>query len=212
MSPLFLSVLHQFSYFGLLGLLAAGAIVVPIPEEVTLLTAGYLIGIGVITGPLAALASVAGLLAGDSLLFYLAKLGGSYATNLRARVNKIGLEKTWIFSPKQPLRPVFILRFLTGIRFIAPIYAGFEDVPWKWYLLIDLLSLIIFVPSMLWLGYEFHTSIIAFIAGFEVVRHTVFIIVLGFAGAGMLPTLYRTLKRKNNPKNKAGSKVKMKKK
>ena len=202
MSPLFLSVLHQFSYLGLFGLLAAGAIIVPIPEEVTLLLAGYLVGIGLISGLYAGLASILGLIAGDSLLFYLAKLGGSYALKLRSRVNKIGLEKTWIFSPKQPLRAVFILRFLTGIRFIAPIYAGFEQAPWKWFLLVDFLALAIFVPGMLWLGYEFHTSFIAFIAGFEIVRHTVFIIVLAFAGAGMLPMLYREVQKRTKRNKK----------
>jgi membrane protein DedA with SNARE-associated domain len=195
MPPLLISTLHEFSYLGLFALLAGGAIVVPIPEEVTLLTAGYLVAIGIISAPLGILASTLGLLAGDAFLFYLAKVGGSYAKKLRARVNKIGLERTWIFSPEQPLRAVFILRFLTGIRFIAPIYAGFEEASWKWFLAIDILAILIFVPSMFWLGYEFNHSIIAFIAGFELVRHTLFIIVLAFAGAGMLPVLYRSLRR-----------------
>jgi membrane-associated protein len=193
MSALLLSFLHQFSYLGLFLLLAAGAIVVPIPEEITLLTAGYLVAIGVIGAPLGILASIVGLITGDSLLFYLARLGGSYAQKLRARVNKIGLEKTWLFSPTQPLRPVFILRFLTGIRFIAPIYAGFEQASWQGFLVTDLISLVIFVPGMFWLGYAFHASILVFIASFEVVRHSVFLIVLAFAGAGLLPTLYRKI-------------------
>jgi membrane protein DedA with SNARE-associated domain len=195
MSPLLISTLHEFSYLGLFALLAGGAIVVPIPEEVTLLTAGYLVAIGIISAPLGILASILGLLAGDAFLFYLAKVGGNYAKKLRARVNKIGLERTWIFSPEQPLRGVFILRFLTGIRFIAPIYAGFEEASWKWFLLVDTIAILIFVPGMFWLGLEFHHSIIAFIAGFELVRHTLFIIVLAFAGAGMLPVLYRSLRR-----------------
>lgn len=202
MSPLLLSTLHQFSYFGLFILLTGSAIVLPLPEEIILLTAGYLVAIGVIGATLGIFVSILGLLAGDVFLFYIARLGGAYAQKLRARVNKIGLEKTWIFSPKQPLRAVFVLRFLTGFRFIAPIYAGFEEASWKGYLLTDILAIVIFVPAMFWLGYEFHSSIIAFIAGFELLRHTVFILVLAFAGAGMLPVLYREVKRRTKSKKK----------
>jgi membrane-associated protein len=190
-----LPLLHQFSYLGIFLLLAAGAIVLPVPEEITLLTAGYLVALGVINAYIGIVVAVAGLLAGDTFLFSLARVGSTYAHKLRTRVNKIGLEKTWIFSPKQPLRAVFILRFLTGLRFIAPIYAGFEEAKWKWFLLVDLLAIVIFVPVMFGLGYAFHASIIAFVAGFEVVRHTVLIIVLGFAGAGMIPSLYRSILR-----------------
>ena len=205
MSASLLSILQHFSYLGLYGLLAVAAIISPLPEEIILLTAGYLVAIGVIGWVLGIIVAVAGLLTGDAFLFYLARLGGAYAQKLRARVNKIGLERTWIFSPKQPERAVFSLRFLTGFRFIAPIYAGFEQMSWKRYVLVDMAAILIFVPIMFGLGYYFHTSIIAFIAGFEVVRHAVFIIVLAFAGAGMLPVLYRFLSRQVSKGKKSKS-------
>jgi membrane-associated protein len=188
--------LYQFSYLGIFLLLAGGAIVLPIPEEITLLTAGYLVAAGVISAYVGIPVAVVGLLAGDVFLFALARAGGHYAQRLRTRVNKIGLEKTWIFSPRKPLRPVLILRFITGLRFIAPIYAGFEEASWKGYVLVDLVSIGIFVPIMFALGYSFHSTIIAFIAGFEIARHSVFLVVLAFAGAGMLPSLYRYAHRK----------------
>lgn len=194
MTAFLLTTLHQLSYPGLFLLLAGSAIVLPIPEEIILLTAGYLTAIGVVTFYWGIPVSIAGLLIGDVFLFTLARFGGEYAQKLRARVNKIGLDKTWIFSPQQPLRAVFILRFLTGFRFIAPIYAGFEQASWKGYLLVDILGIIIFVPLMFAFGYEFHNSIVAFIAGFEIVRHAVFIFVLALAGVGMLPSLYRSFK------------------
>jgi membrane protein DedA with SNARE-associated domain len=195
MSLFLLSFVHQFSYLGIFLVLAGGAIIVPLPEEVILLTAGYLVAVGLITAPLGILSSIVGLLAGDSFLFFLPRLGGEYAQKLRARVNKIGLEKTWLFAPSQPLRPVFILRFLTGIRFIAPIYAGFEQASWKGFLTTDFLSVVIFVPGMFWLGYEFHTSFIVFLASFELIRHSVFIGVLALAGVGVLPEWYRSISK-----------------
>jgi membrane protein DedA with SNARE-associated domain len=202
MPALLLSFVHQFSYLGLFLLLAGGAIVIPLPEEVTLLVSGYLVATGVIGAPFAVIASILGLLAGDSFLFFLARVGSTYAQKLRDRVHKIGLEKTWLFSPEQPLRPVFILRFLTGIRFIAPIYAGFEEASWTAFLFTDFLSILIYVPGMFWLGYEFHSSIIAFVAAFEVVRHTVFIGVLALAGVGLLPALYRKIFQPNKKTSK----------
>ncbi len=202
MSASLLSILQHFSYLGLYGLLAVAAIISPLPEEIILLAAGYLVALGVISWVLGLAVAAAGLLTGDAFLFYLARLGGSYAQKLRTRINKIGLENTWIFSPKQPLRAVLILRFITGFRFIAPIYAGFEQVSWKRYLLADSAAIFIFVPLMFGLGYYFHASIIAFIAGFEVVRHVAFLIVLAFAGAGMLPVLYRFMSRDTSKRKK----------
>lgn len=203
MSPLLISAINEFSYIGLFLLLAGAAIVVPIPEEITLLGAGSLIAAGILGTPWTLVAAFFGLLTGDLILFYLARIGGTYAQKVRARVNKIGLEKTWIFSPKKPLRPVWILRFITGFRFIAPMYAGFEGVAWKWYVLSDVAVLVIFVPIMIGLGYAFHTSILAFITGFEIVRHAVFLIVLAFAGAGMLPVLYRYVHKQTRSKSSA---------
>jgi membrane protein DedA with SNARE-associated domain len=202
MSTFLLSTLHTFSYFGLFLLLFGGSVVIPIPEEVTLLTAGYLITLGYFSAPIAAAVSVLGLFSGDVLLFWFARLGSSYAKRLRERVNKIGLEKTWIFSPEKVMRPVFLLRFITGFRFIAPIYAGFEQAKWKSYVLVDLLSICIFVPIMLSLGYAFHSSIIAFIAGFEIVRHTFFVLVLALAGVGMLPRMYRKIRNNIHKKDR----------
>ena len=191
MTLLALPLIHQLSYLGLFILLGAGAIVLPIPEEVTLLTAGYLVAIGVINIFIAVPVAIVGLLAGDVFLFFLAGIGASYAHKLRTRVNKMGLEKTWLFSPARLWRAVFFLRFLTGFRFIAPIYAGFEEMSWKSYLLVDILAIIIFTPIMFALGYYSNTSILVFLAGFELARHAVFIIVLAFAGTGILADAYR---------------------
>ncbi len=191
-----LPLIHQLSYLGLFLLLAGGAIVLPIPEEVTLLTAGYLVAIGVINVAGGIAVSIAGLLVGDVFLFFLARTGASYAHKLRERVNKIGLDKTWLFAPARLWRAVFFLRFLTGFRFIAPIYVGFEEMPWRNYLSVDLLAIIIYVPIMFALGFYFHTIILAFIAGFEVVRHVVFIIILAFAGVGLLAEWYRKYRTK----------------
>jgi membrane protein DedA with SNARE-associated domain len=201
MTLLALPLIHQLSYLGIFLLLAGGAIALPIPEEVTLLTAGYLVAIGAVNVFIAVPVAVAGLLAGDVFLFFLARIGASYAHKLRERVNKIGLDKTWLFAPTHTWRAVFFLRFLTGFRFIAPIYAGFEEMSWKGYLLTDILAIIIFTPIMFWLGYEFHTSILVFMAGFEVVRHVLLIIILAAAGTGLLAEWYRKWHNRNAAKS-----------
>ena len=96
MSPLLLSTIGEFSYFGIFFLLAGAAIFIPIPEEITLLGVGSLLAVGILQFPATLIATFLGLLFGDLVLFYVARVGGTYAQKLRARVNKIGLEKTWI--------------------------------------------------------------------------------------------------------------------
>ncbi len=195
MSPFLLQILHQLSYLGLFALLAGAAIVLPIPEELILLTAGYLLALGFLSWYGAVPAAILGLLVGDLLLFWLAKTGSKRIEKFRRRINHLGLEKTWLFAPSEPLRAVLILRFLTGFRFIAPLYAGFQQMSWRRYLLADLLVIILFVPGILFLGWYFHGAIVAFIAGFEIVRHALFLGILALAGVGMLPSIYRLGRR-----------------
>ncbi len=184
MELLSLSALPEFSYAGLFLFLFGSAIFIPIPEELTLLTAGYFVALGVLNPLYAVPLAICAMLLGDSLLFFLAKTGAHYAHRLHARMERIGLDKTWLLAPAHPLRAVFCLRFVTGIRLIAPLYAGFNSASWKGFLLTSLSSLIIFVSSMFLLGYAFHASFLPFVAFFEVVRHVVFAGILAIVGGG----------------------------
>lgn len=189
--------IHQLSYAGILLFLAGAGIVVPVPEEVTLLTAGYFSARGFLDPFLAATLATFGILIGDSVLFALAKFGSRYARKVHERFIKMGLERTWVFSPRHPLRAVFLLRFVTGLRMITPIFAGLNGATWIGFLATDFAALLIFVPLIMGLGFYFHANFLVFLAGFEVLRHTIFWTVLALMGGSVImahPVVHRVVK------------------
>lgn len=192
-------IIHKLSYAGMAFLLGGAGMISPVPEELTLLTAGYLSAIGVMILTRAIPIAILALLAGDSVLFALAKFGAPYAHKIHARLVESGLHATWIFDPERPLRAVFLLRFVTGIRLITPIFAGVNDASWVGFLATDLAALSIFVPLMTFLGFYFHANFLEFVATFEIVRHMVFGVIVAFVGGSVLiaisPTLHRWYER-----------------
>ncbi|HVX90676.1 MAG TPA: hypothetical protein VHC20_03490 [Candidatus Paceibacterota bacterium] len=192
-------VIHKLSYAGMFVLLAGAGIIAPVPEELTLLTSGYLSATGVMMLHYAIPVAILALITGDTFLFSLAKFGAPYAKKIHARLLESGLHNTWIFDPAHPLRAVFLLRFVTGIRLISPIFAGFNDASWIGFLATDFAALIIFVPVMAWLGWHFSGNFLPFIAAFELVRHIVFFTIVAFVGGSVLvavnPRLHRAYER-----------------
>jgi membrane-associated protein len=184
---------QKLSYFGLFFLLAGSGIVSPVPEEVTLLTSGYLAAQGFLDPVRAIPLAIVAILIGDSVLFFLAKTGSRYAKGVHGKLIKLGLDKTWFFSPSHPLRAVFIMRFFTGLRMISPVFAGFNGATWVGFLLTDFAALLIFVPSLFALGHHFSGTFLEFLATFEVVRHIIFWSMIAFVGGEVISTLHPRL-------------------
>jgi membrane protein DedA with SNARE-associated domain len=195
-------IIHKLSYAGMFVLLAGAGIIAPVPEELTLLTAGYLSAIGVMLLTRAIPLAILALLTGDTFLFSLAKFGAPYAKKIHARLVESGLHNSWIFDPERPLRAVFLLRFVTGIRLITPIFAGINDASWVGFIATDLAALVIFVPVMTWLGWHFHATFLEFVAVFELARHIVFGTIVAVVGGSVLiavsPRLHRWYQRFKN--------------
>ena len=187
--------LHELSYVGMTLILAGTGIVIPIPEEVVLLTAGYLAAEGLMLPFIAIPLAILGTLAGDSILFLLARAGSPFAEKLRARVNKLHMRRTWFFSQQHPLRAVFFLRFVTGLRMLSPIYAGFHDVEWASFLGTTLAALLIFVPLTFGLGYYFNDSVAHLLHGFAVFRHVLFLGLLISVALGTAIATYNLIRK-----------------
>ena len=177
--------LRELSYAGMSLSLIGSGLVLPVPEELIILTGGYFTAKGLLSAHIGIPLCIASLLIGDSILFYLARIGSNYATGIHDRFVKLGLERTWVFSPDHPLRAVFIMRFITGLRMIAPVYAGLNRASWGPFLLVDFIALCIYIPIVYYLGMRYHESFLLFVAGFEVARHVFFWGLLAIVGGGV---------------------------
>lgn len=182
--------LGALSYVGIWFVSILSNIVIPVPEEITLLALGYLAGTGQVNVMLLLPIVISGLLLSDFIMYSLAKKGSRFVTWLYAKFFSKKLKhKNQEWFDTHVSKIVFFSRFLIQLRFIGPFVAGQKKMPTKDFLKYDLSALVIYVPLYVLLGLFFHSRVKAIIENVGVVRNTVLVI------AGLLVTyfLFKTI-------------------
>lgn len=150
--------LVHFTYSGLVLVLLATGLGLPIPEDVPLLAAGYLCHQGVIdlrlTIPLAALA----ILASDSLLYYFGQRHGRKLTG--HSLGRFGLTPERFARAEAAFqyhcgKTLFISRFLPGVRAAMFFAAGAMHISYWKLVLYDGMAIVLSVPTLIVLGWWF---------------------------------------------------------
>ena len=152
------SLLSRFTYAAILGLLVAGGVGAPVPEELIQITAGYLARRGLISFLPAAAVAWVGLVVGDALLFRLARRHGPRlletprVARLLTPARRAALERHYA---RHAFLTVMAGRHLSVLR--VPIFAlaGASGVPTATFVLADGLSAMISAPLVLGLGWFF---------------------------------------------------------
>jgi membrane protein DedA with SNARE-associated domain len=151
-----LQLLQRFTYLGMLGLLIAAGLGVPFPEDVTLLTGGYLAHQGITSLWPTLVVGYVGVVIGDLLIFRLGRRlrQGVYT---HPRLGKLFTPKrrAWIEKHfrKHGVLTVVIARHAAGLRAPTFLVAGTSDMPtWKFFLA-DAFSSVVTVPAVTYLGY-----------------------------------------------------------
>jgi len=149
------------AYAAILGVLLLCGLGLPVPEDITLLAAGFLASTGQISFGGALAAGFFGVLAGDTFLFFMGRKFG-------ARIFKLpGFRR--VFTPSRVEQAearvrrnghfiCFIARFLPGMR--APIFAlaGAMGVRPSVFFVQDGFAAAISVPAWVYLGYWFGSN------------------------------------------------------
>ena len=134
----------------------------PIPEELTLLTGGFFVYLGVIRFYPTLVISFLGILGGDLAIYSIGKKWGQELLNHRNLswiITKSRLERVRQFFCSHGSKTVLIARFISGFRVAAFFAAGTMGVKLGKFLLLDFLGALILVPLLLILGYYFGESI-----------------------------------------------------
>lgn len=140
----------------------------PLPEEIVLIAGGY------VCHQVPDRASVpwmmvwcgGAILLGDAIPFVLGRIFGTRLLRLRylrMLVTRRRLAKFDHWFRRRGDLVIFIARFLAGIRVVAFFTAGTMRMPWRRFLLLDGLGIVILAPPLIWLGYsggEFIDSVI----------------------------------------------------
>jgi membrane protein DedA with SNARE-associated domain len=153
---------EQFTYAAVFGLLVAGGVGVPVPEELVQLTAGYLARRGVVAFLPAAAAAWLGLVLGDALLFRLAR-GRGPALLASPRLARLLTPSRRAAIERHFARHAFLTvvagRHLSVLRLPIFALAGASGVSTRTFVLADALSALASVPLVLGLGWLFAGSI-----------------------------------------------------
>jgi membrane protein DedA with SNARE-associated domain len=157
-----LSYSEPFIYAGIFLILFLCGLGLPIPEELTLLTGGFFVNLGIIRFYPTLAIGFLGILGGDLAIYAIGKKWGQDILNhrhLRKVITESRLERGRQFYRDHGNKTVFIARFISGLRVAAFFAAGTMGIKFSKFLLHDFLGALILIPLLILLGYYFGASI-----------------------------------------------------
>lgn len=169
--------LGAMSYFGIFGVSLLANMVVPVPEEIVLLSLGYLVGTGHLSFFILVPIVMAGLLISDITIYYLAKRGSKFTGFIYNKffAKRLSAHSEWLEIHIDKV--VFFARFLMQLRFLGPFLAGQQNLPFKRFFKFDFLAILIYVPLYIAIGWYFHTRIGFILSGIGLVKNIILIVI-----------------------------------
>lgn len=150
--------LTHFGYVAIFAALTLGGLGIPVPEELTQLTAGALAHEGILDVRLAIPVVWIGILVGDAILFTLARRHGPRLLGTRAAQRVLTpsrRERLERHFARHAFWTVVVARHAGGVRFAAFALAGASGVSPVTFVLADALSALVSVPFVVGAGWFF---------------------------------------------------------
>ncbi len=155
-AKLAITIISTLGYFGIFFLMLLESMIFPIPSELVMPFAGFLISQGKFTFLYVLIFSSLGSLAGSLISYYIGKYGGN---KLVVRFGKYllldtsDLKKTEGWFKKRGKKTIFIGRFIPVVRHLISIPAGMAKMNIKKFCLFTLLGATIWNMFLAYLGY-----------------------------------------------------------
>jgi membrane protein DedA with SNARE-associated domain len=168
--------------------LVIGGLGVPLPEDIALLATGVLVQRGAVHPAVALPVVFAGVLAGDAMLFFLARRLGPAAYKRRLFQRLLPPERRRRIEElyrRHGGRLVFLARHVGGIRAAVFAMAGIHGMRASRFLLWDALSACLSVPLVVGLGYYGALHVDRVRAGIAAAHHLV-LLAVALAALGFL--------------------------
>lgn len=146
---------------------AASGLVMPVPEDVAILVAGWQVEQGTLAPLPAFAAALTGTLTRDTLAFLVGRVVADRLAESRF-ARRFGLGRVLRLRERmaeRAARAVFWARFAIGVRSILYFVGGTLDISFRRFLVLDLLGLLITTPLLLGLGGRYGTAATAWLTG-----------------------------------------------
>jgi membrane-associated protein len=169
----------------------------PIPEEVTLLSVGYIAAHHLINPYFAGLSAFMGLTIIDSVFYWLAFSGNKWINRFKNNISE-KLQKKYLKGLKEHrVRTLLLLSFIPKLRFFSPIFAGMFRVRWQTFFVVNGIGTVIFVIGYIAAGMLFKNSLEYLLKEVELLRHSIFIVFMVLITLVVFFKFSRKLIRKN---------------
>ncbi len=153
---------------------------VPVPEEVSIMSLGYIAAHTALNPFICWAAALSGLLVTDSILYYLSVRGSRISKKLLNRINRKIMNRIQKNLKVNTAKTLLFLSFIPKLRFFSPIAAGVTGISWKYFFLINSIATILYLTVYMLTGIFFHNQLEAILHRLELLKHSIFILVMIF--------------------------------
>ncbi|MFH1473044.1 MAG: hypothetical protein ABIF06_01340 [bacterium] len=166
-----LALLEQLSYLGVFIFIVLSGHIIPIPQDLSLISAGYITALGYTSlWPVLIIGMIAPVFS-DLFLFYLSTVGSRFAPKPERYEHMRLFKFATHHMHNNTILLVMFMRFVTGFRFMSPVVGAYMKVPIKKYFIANSISAAVFGPVFIMLGYTFHTQITSIINTLKSIEH-----------------------------------------
>lgn len=169
-----LKLIQQYSYLGIFVWFALVQLIFPIPQEIALISIGYISTHIKINILISILASGIGILASDLLIYILSRSGSKLTNMLLSKFDKSFLNKIKGEVDHKTYVSLFVLLLLPEVRMVAPLLSGAMNISPKKFILVDLAANILLSSVYLLLGKFFYSTLKTLGGKYKEYEHWIF--------------------------------------
>lgn len=155
----FQELLLRYSYLGIFLWFVFFDQITPIPEELILITMGFLSNQGHLNAALGGAAALTGLVIVDNVFYWFGKSGKFIYRRLRKPSGKVMIEKFKSRIQKHAWQTIFMMSYFPKLRFITPFLAAAAGIRWQRFAVINATSSATYVCLYILLGIFFERQL-----------------------------------------------------
>ncbi|HET7529815.1 MAG TPA: DedA family protein [Mycobacteriales bacterium] len=177
--------LHDWGYLAVAGFLFLEDFGVPVPGETMLIAAALYAGAGQLDIWVVGVVGFVAAVLGDNVGYLIGRSGGRELVLKYGKVVFITperLDRAEDFFTRHGGQIVFVARFIEGLRQLNGIIAGIVEMPWRRFLLFNMLGAAVWVALWSSLGYLAGNHVEAIVHSFTYIAAGVGVLIVGWIG------------------------------
>lgn len=187
----------HFSYLGIFLWFAFIEQITPVPEEVSLISLGYIAMHTSLNVYVAAAVAIFGLTVADNLFYYLSYKGSKLTQKITGRTNNKILEKVKINLQKHAVRTLIVLALLPKLRFLSPVISAAAGISWRLFFWVNMAATAFYTTLYMFFGIFFHNSLQKIFKELHQLQHSLFGLLMLIAAVLIILSTNRMLKKKS---------------